>query len=234
MNSNIKDILRMLRRVIRVLFRRDLFLTADVHYKNIRLGSDYGGWNIIPEHISKDSLVYSFGVGEDISFDMALIHKFGVKVHAFDPTPRSIKWVKNQHLSSLFVMHEYGLLNYDGVVTFLPPKNSSHVSHKIVVGGQKNINSFEVEVKKLQTIVRELQHGSIDLLKMDIECSEYSVIKDIESSNIRPKQLLIEFHHRFHNIGVEETRNALEIIKKMGYKLFYVSKSGEECSFILE
>ena len=80
----------------------------------------------------------------------------------------------------------------------------------------------------------ELNHTYIDLLKMDIEGSEYSVINDILASNVRPKQMLVEFHHRFQNIGINETKKALEIMKKMGYKLFFVSQSGEEFSFILE
>jgi FkbM family methyltransferase len=234
MYSKVKNIYRLLRRAVKVLLRRDLFITADSYYKNVRLGSEYGGWNIIAEHINKNSIVYSFGVGEDISFDLALINKFGVKVHAFDPTPRSIKWVKDQNLDCSFVMHEYGLLNYDGLVAFFEPKNSKYISHTIVAGSQKNTSSFDVIVKKLQTILKDLQHDSIDLLKMDIEGSEYSVIKDMESTNIRPKQLLIEFHHRFQGIGAKETRSALQIIRKMGYKLFYVSKSGEEFSFVLE
>ena len=36
-----------------------------------RLGTDYGGW-IVPQnmHLSSDSVMYSAGVGEDISFDL--------------------------------------------------------------------------------------------------------------------------------------------------------------------
>ena len=30
-------------------------------------------------------MVYSFGVGQDISWDLAMIERFGVTVHAFDP-----------------------------------------------------------------------------------------------------------------------------------------------------
>jgi len=34
------------------------------------------------------AVVYSLGIGEDISFDLALIEKYGARVHAFDPTPK--------------------------------------------------------------------------------------------------------------------------------------------------
>ena len=55
------------------------------------LGSEYGGYCMCPENIDRDCVVYSFGIGEDISFDLALIQRFGLSVYAFDPTPRSIE-----------------------------------------------------------------------------------------------------------------------------------------------
>jgi len=33
-------------------------------------GTEYGGYWVSPDTITKDSIVYSFGVGEDISFDL--------------------------------------------------------------------------------------------------------------------------------------------------------------------
>ncbi|WMW22216.1 hypothetical protein RE476_12730 [Methanolobus mangrovi] len=38
-----------------------------------RLGSEYGGWAFCPENVGEQSVVYSFGIGEDISWDEALI-----------------------------------------------------------------------------------------------------------------------------------------------------------------
>jgi len=39
---------------------------------------------------------------------------------------------------------------------------------------------------------------------MDIEGAEYEVIDDLIASGIRPKQILVEFHHRFKNVGVKK------------------------------
>ena len=43
----------------------------------LKLGTNYGGWSI-PKNIklNKDSIVYSGGVGEDISFDIKLQSKY--------------------------------------------------------------------------------------------------------------------------------------------------------------
>src|SRR5215217_3108537 len=45
-----------------------------------RLGSRYGGWTIPTSLLSSDSICYSAGVGEDVTFDLALIERLGCDV----------------------------------------------------------------------------------------------------------------------------------------------------------
>ena len=89
-----------------------------------RFGSESCGWDVIANGLDRDSVVYSFGVGEDASFDLALIERFGLCVYAFDPTPRSILWVKKQRFPKQFRMQEYGISAFDGTALFAPPENS--------------------------------------------------------------------------------------------------------------
>ena len=70
-------------------------------------------------------------------------------------------------------------------------------------------------------------------LKIDIEGAEYDVIDDILQSNIEITQFLIEFHHRFKEIGVNKTKLAVKKLENAGYKLVYINqKTGEEYTFI--
>lgn len=57
-----------------------------------KLGTNYGGW-YIPNDIKLDenSIVYSAGVGEDISFDLLLSNKYNSNIILIDPTKRAIK-----------------------------------------------------------------------------------------------------------------------------------------------
>jgi len=197
-----------------------------------RFGSDYGGWDVVTTGLDSQSVVYSFGIGEDATFDIALIDKFGLTVHAFDPTPRSIEWVKRQALSDHFVLHEYGVASFDGEVSFYPPENLNHVSHTILERPSTKDRLITVPVKLITTIIEELGHDRIDILKMDIEGAEYQVIQDLYRSKIRPEQILVEFHHRFDGIGIESTRDAIDCLKSMGYGLFSVSSSQQEFCFI--
>jgi len=45
------------------------------------------------------------------------------------------------------------------------------------------------------------------------------------------KQLLVEFHHRWPQIGIEKTKRAIQALNAAGYRIFSVSPSGEEYSF---
>ena len=56
------------------------------------LGTNYGGWCIpINAKLDNDSIIYSGGVGEDMSFDLKLEDKYKCKIFLIDPTYRAIK-----------------------------------------------------------------------------------------------------------------------------------------------
>jgi FkbM family methyltransferase len=197
-----------------------------------RFGSDYGGWHLATDYVAGDSIVYSAGVGEDISFDLQIIERFGLQVHAFDPTPRSIQWARSQHLPAAFTLHEYGIADFDGELTLYPPSNPAHISHSVVRkdAGQTPI---QVPVKKLSTILRTLGHTRLDVLKLDIEGAEYAAVADMIAAGIRPMQLLVEFHHRFPGIGLRKTKDTVKLLTGSGYTLVWVSDSAEEFGFLL-
>jgi FkbM family methyltransferase len=200
--------------------------------ERVFLGSPYGGWTICPSKISPESIVYSFGIGHDISFDLSLIERFGMRVHAFDPTPGSLQWLDSQTLPQELSIHDFGLADFDGTARFSPPENPEHISHTILDRPPTAAKSIEVTVLRLETIMNRLGHRKIDLLKMDIEGAEYGVLKDIISSRLEIDQLLVEFHHRFETLTDDHTVEAVALLNSAGFKIFNISANGEEFSFI--
>jgi|SRR5438876_3518250 len=209
---------------------RDTWQRVQLRCKRILLGNEHARWCVCPTRLTPQSIVYSFGVGEEISFDLELIRQFGVRVHAFDPTPRSIQWVRAQAIPPEFVFHEYGVADFDGTCKFTPPENSAHVSYSML---RKNnaLRAIQVPVHRLTTIMEKLEHDHIDVLKMDIEGAEYGVIADLLSCEISVDQLLIEFHHRWPEVGVDKTKHAIRGLNETGYRIFNISPTGEEYSF---
>lgn len=214
-------------------------LRPPLHHPEIRvsykvLGTEYGGWPLIQEHTPPGALIYSFGVGEDISFDRAAIEEYGCRVLAFDPTPRSMKWIAALSLPAGFEFHPIGIANHDGEAEFFEPAHSGYVSFSATPNPEAPAaKSIKAKVMRLQSIVAQFDSEAPDILKMDIEGFEYGVIKDILNGPIRPQQLCIEFHHGMYGIPNEQTREAVNQLRDIGgYKLFYVSSGGHEYGFV--
>jgi FkbM family methyltransferase len=187
-----------------------------------RFGSEYGGYYLDPARIDRSSVVYSLGVGEDISFDLALIERFGVHVHAFDPTPRVREWLRSQSVSEQFHFHDVGIADFDGEVDFHLPPRKDYVSHSIVPAREYSTETIRVPVIRLRTAMQRLGHDRIDLLKLDIEGAEYGVIEDFLREGSRVEQILIEFHHRLSSVGIRKTRRALQLLGSQGMKISYL------------
>ena len=194
-------------------------------------GSDYGGWCICTTDLSNDSVVYSFGVGDDITFDLSLISSYSLHVHAFDPTPRSLEWIKHQQLPSKLHFYPYGLAAYDGLAPFRQPANPNHVSFSMEIQPDSNAELIQAPVRSLATILSELGHTKIDILKMDIEGAEYSALPTILNAQAEIRQILVEFHHRFKTFSWNDTKKAIRQLKQSGYAIFFASKTGTEFSF---
>ena len=119
----------------------------------------------------------------------------------------------------------------DDVMTFYPPSNPKHVSFSVNNPSEKS-NGVKLTTYRLETIMRKLGHNKIDLLKMDIEGCEYSVLNDIIFNNYNIDQILVEFHHRRDKEKMIKTIKIISELQKQTYMIFYISTSGEEYSFI--
>lgn len=197
-----------------------------------RLGSDYGGWTVIPSLLGTGSVVYSVGVGSDITFDRAVAQRFGCTIDAFDPTPMARDWIAQQSLPPRMTYHAIGLAAEDGEVAFKLPPVEGFDSFSLMEGeGDDHVNC---PVRRLESLMQQLGHSHLDVLKMDIEGFEYQVIDDVLSGPVRPRQWLIEFHHTMYHHKAQETLDAVAKIKAAGYTLFSVSNVGQEYSFVLD
>lgn len=223
---------RQAKRAGRLLTGRDAMYRDDIKPEKRLFGTVYGGWTIVPELLCEDSIVYSFGVGNDISFDLSLIREFGLTVHGFDPSPGAIQFIAgSSDIPSRYIFHPYGLEPQDGDLNFFRPAQGGMYS---LLKGEMHTGDDRVQlsVKTLPTIISTLSTRYIDVLKMDIEGAEYPLIETLMANSGRIGQLLIEFHHRIGVAPLKETVDCVSRLRSAGYQLFHVSETSSEFSFL--
>jgi FkbM family methyltransferase len=213
------------------LLKRDHTYVAD---NSIQwLGTEYGGFYLDKSLLGTSSNLFSFGVGEDISFDLS-VSKLGIqRIYLFDPTPKSIDFIKGMNLPENFQFYPVGISDKDEYADFFLPKNVNNVSGGLSVHKQLDAKKIiRVQLKRLFTIIKELDVQRIDVLKMDIEGSEYKVLKGILLEKIFPVQICVEFHNSFYKNGKKLFKDILNLLKENDYEVGAVSKSGNEYLFI--
>jgi FkbM family methyltransferase len=230
----IKQALRPVRRRWLELLGKELTFRPEVRLPTEFHGTEYGGWAILADSLTSESVVLSFGVGEDATFDLSLIQKYRCDVHAFDPTPKSIAWVRSSISDERFRFFPVALSDSDGQLRLFLPKREDYVSASITAGANRSGDPIDVPARRLTTLADELGLSHIDVLKMDIEGAEYAVIADLRRTPERllPRQLLVEFHHFFPEIGIGATREALAVLREKRYRVAWVSPSHHELLFV--
>ncbi len=209
-------------RLLPVYLRR--FCSPSARSDLLTIGNDYGGRVLPSALLNSESVCYCVGVGEDSSFDEALIDRFGCRVHAFDPTPRAISYVDSlltsqPILRASFVFQPIAVWKSDGHATFYAPDAGDGVSHSLTaLHGQKR--SFEVRTRTLESLMAENGHKRVDLLKLDIEGAEYAVmehlLKQSREGGPLPRILCIEFDQPTPR---RRTAGLLKALTANGYKL---------------
>ncbi|XP_046357543.1 probable methyltransferase-like protein 24 [Haliotis rufescens] len=191
----------------------------------VRLGRvTDGGWEICGDEMfvpKSKCLVYSFGVGDDFSFDDAAARNYKCEVHSFDP---SMKQSDHERESTVH-FHKKGLADFNGETN----------------SGWK--------VGTLESIKHELGHQErpLAILKMDIEEWEWQVLPEILSTQSLSdvKQFLIELHacetcsvFNPQLIDKEPTKEryikALNLFKSLyhlGFRIFWSHKNNA-CKYV--
>ncbi len=242
-----QELMRRLRAKFYKWTERKLRVQIDPLVKTERLGSLYGGW-IVPENwFNKDSVCYLVGAGEDISFDLALVSKYATRAWIFDPTPRALAHFENWRTKTqqgqpgpcstcpggyypefpLNLLHHivfcsFGVWSEDTCLRFFAPLNEAHVSHSLV-NLQRSEKHIEVEVKRLSTIMKNLGHSRIDLLKLDIEGAEYQVLEALLADRLEVDVLCIEYDetavNHFDRAYLDRIEQSLQTLVASGYRV---------------
>ncbi len=179
------------------------------------LGSSYGGWAVPGDLIQPSWICYLVGAGGDVSFDLDLIHRYGVSVRSFDAVEDYVKRAREQAGDEpRFSAHHAAIAAVDGPirmqVTHDPASLSVSAAH--LYDSERFI---ELPGRSLPSLMAELGDERIDLLKLDIEGSEYEVLPTIDLRALGVKIFDVQLHHTG---SVAEARRLIAGLREQGYE----------------
>ncbi|BFZ17473.1 hypothetical protein BsWGS_20512 [Bradybaena similaris] len=143
----------------------------------------YGNWGVCQDEeysVKPPCLVYSFGIAFDFSFDDAM-GRLGCDVRSFDPSMGRPGYKRSRNVR--FYALGIGSTNTN---SYRPKRN-------------RYVRTPQIwKVRTLAAIRRQLGHSErvLDVLKLDIEAWEWSVLDNIMETNLHKyvRHLLVEYH----------------------------------------
>lgn len=221
--------------------RHDLFYTL-LHRSTSDLAdlgdsSESCNWTIRTSGLDCDSVVYSAGVGRDISFEHALADQFGMQILLLDPSPTGLETMKMpEHQRKEFEFMPVALAGHEGELSLSPPGNPEEGSwvSETSQSGNRTVNAEMVTVKceTVSSLMSKFGHTHVDLLKIDIEGAEYGVLEAIMASGLRIRQIAVEFHNGVLP-GIPRNLTIKTLLKLYRYGYRIVHKGGSNHTIVL-
>jgi FkbM family methyltransferase len=183
-----------------------------------RLGSPLS-WVIDTRGLNEKSIIYSAGAGRDISFEEALVIKFGCNVNLHDPSPTGKETATSgQYNMNWIKFNPIGLASGSGRLSFSAPVNPEEGSFTIQRGDG---STLEFPCTTLKDLMSSNGHDHIDLLKMDIEGFEYGVIDHLLRNHLSIDQICVEYHHWTGLFSRWDTIKSVIRLHLAGYRLLH-------------
>ena len=179
------------------------FLCPKFKTELIRIGGKNDGGYVIPRlSLEKTDTLYSFGLGDDWSFEEQFKKKSGAKVICFDHSVTLIYWLKRfiKDLIELFLLRSDIKEKFKRFFSFFYYKfffnNSEKIHVKSFFGtiGQIMPDMKNVEIIDMNLILKKWESKNC-FMKVDIEGNEYRVLGQITEHQAKLSGLVIEFHN---------------------------------------
>jgi hypothetical protein len=156
----------------------------------VEIGSSYGGWRIPEGVLTPGQICYCVGSGDDISFDLELIRRYGASVRAVDPVDIYERRVLEAAAGEpRFTFRRAAVTTSDG-----PVRMQTH---------------HEADSESLSA-------AGIDLLKLDVEGIEYELLPTLDLVALGVTIFSIQLHHTG---TVRQALNLVAAVRRQGFRL---------------
>lgn len=144
----------------------------------------------------------------------------------FEPNPDQYAILEKNIAANGFnnvVIHQKAVGDATGTVDFFINEDSPGSLNMGLLSRRAEAPTIQVEVDLLSNYIPE----SVDLLKLDIEGAEESVLVDLEKSGkiANCKHIICEYHHHI-DAGIDRLSNTLGILERAGFGYQLVASPG--------
>lgn len=212
----------MMSSALRNLFRSLLIGGRAFRHDLVALNSQY--WVRRPDR--RGGTVVDCGAGDHPDFSLAMIARFGMSAHVFDPTRKHQATLADFAAKSegRLRIHPVAVAPESGETTFF--ESTENVSGSML-DDHVNVRSggtsrYAVPALSLAELLSLPELGPVRVLKLDIEGAEYEVLAATPDNVFSGlEQLVIEFHHYcLEHYTVADTQSAVARLKGLGFKCF--------------
>jgi FkbM family methyltransferase len=179
-------------------------------------GSDDGQWDVPADLVDKNWICYAVGIGHDASFDADLASRVGCNVFSFDPTPAAVTYVESLGPVG-FRFLPWAIWENDGHLDFFSQDIDNNVNLSAIDSGRGQL-LYRARCYRLKSVMKQLEHSQVDLLKLDIEGGWLPVIKDIVASKIPLRVFCVEFDSP---TSILRVRQAVRLLSDIGLRLVH-------------
>lgn len=213
------------------------------------IGSRTHGYCVPDGLLWPDSVCYTVGAGEDISFDTELAERHGCRVVVVDPTPEGRQHfalvqqriAAGEPLSTtngepfryriaperlgLLKFLEIGVWDRADTMRFYEPTRDNYPSHSVAMF-QESGRYIELPVDRLSSLMASQGDSRIDLLKLEIEGAEYRVLETIVEDRLDVRAIAVEYDEVYHVKGRSRAhlfriRASTQRLLDAGYRLVH-------------
>lgn len=177
--------------------------------------NEYWSHSFIMDRVKPDGIVFDFGVN-DGGF-AKLVATRCRRVIGFEPDP---SWRGRWNLPDNVIVHPMALAGKKGTLAFHVNPESCSSLHYTEAGA----HTVEVEAITLAEALAMEPDGLIDLIKMDIEGEELTVLQTAPPELFdRVAQMTVEFHDFMDPSSLPRVREVIARMRSLGYYAFCFS-----------
>jgi FkbM family methyltransferase len=211
------------------------------------LGSRTHGYYVPAGLLDASSVCYCVGAGDDITFDTELARLYGCQVMVVDPTPEGREHF--EHVRGCLARGEpvsvdsggvfpyrisaegferlkyldIGVMDKPGTLRFYKPTREGYTAHSAVLFKESG-RYIELPVDRLAHIMKREGHRTIDLLKLEIEGAEYTVLETVAQDRLDVRAIVVEYDEFFHQKDKSylfRIRASARTLMRAGYRLVH-------------